>query len=124
MSKEKIQEASLIPQIFIDRPPEYEAVEVTRENIDLVADWMRCRETVIKRSQGVISEVTFNIVDAIDRRGEMVDHLTVEFRHEPDATHFLRQYIIRGSSYIYKLVTLTTLETKYIQIPQEASIIE
>ena len=122
MSK-KIQEASLIIQNFIPRPPEFQAVEVTRENIDLVAEWLRCRETIIKRSGGIVWAVTFENVDSLDHQGARCDQITVVFQHQPDAVHFRRQFIIRGENYISKLVSHNVLEAKYINIPQEASII-
>lgn len=124
MSKEKIEAASLKPQIYIDKPPEYVVVEVTRENYELVAEWLKCHEMLIKKSGGVVWEVTFKNVDALNTKGENADDLTASFTHEPGATHYRRLFIIRDENYNYRLVTYTTLESKYINIPQEASIIE
>ena len=121
--KSKIQEAPLVVTHYIPRPPEFQTVEVTRENIDLVAEWMRCHETIIRRSGGVIWEVVFNNVDALDHQGNESDQIKVEFRHQPDAVHFRRQFIIRGENYISQLVSHNVLVSKYIEIPQEESII-
>ena len=124
MSTEQIEAASLKPQIYIDKPPEYAVVEVTRENYDLVAEWLRCPKVITERSGGVVWEVTFVNVDANDAKGEFTDKIVVRFQHEPEALHYRRQFIVRDERFTSKLVSHTVLEDKYINIPQEASIIE
>ena len=123
MTQEEIKAASLLPQLYIDKPPEYQAVEVTRENYDLVAEWLRCPKVITERSGGVVWEVTFVKVDAMDAKGEYSDKLAIKFQHEPDAVHYRRQYIVRDEKFTIRLVSHTVLEAKYINIPQEASII-
>ena len=123
MTKEEIKAASLIPQLYIDKPPEYQVVEVTRENYDLVAEWLRCTKVITERSGGVVLKVTFVNVDAVDAKGEYVDKLAVPFLHEPKATHYQRWFIVRDERFVIKLVNHTVLESKYINIPQEESII-
>lgn len=121
-SKTKEQPPLVVTE-YIPRPPEFQAVEVTRENIDQVAEWLRCHETIIRRSGGVIWEVVFNNVDALDHQGKEADQIKVQFQHQPDAVHFRRQFILRGENYVSRLVGLGTLVGKYIEIPQEESII-
>ena len=123
MTKEEIKAASLIPQVYINKPPEYQVVEVTRDNYDLVAEWLRCSKVITERSGGVVWEVTFVNVDAMDAKGEYVDKLAIRFQHEPDAVHYRRQFIVRDERFVIKLVSHTVLESKYINIPQEESII-
>ena len=121
-SKTKEQPPLVVTE-YIPRPPGFQAVEVTRENIDQVAEWLRCHETIIRRSGGVIWEVVFNNVDALDHQGKEADQIKVQFQHQPDAVLFRRQFIIRGENYISKLVSHNVLVSKYIEIPQEESII-
>jgi len=124
MTKEEIKAASLIPQLYIDKPPEYQVVEVTRENYYLVAEWLRCPKVITERSGGIVWEVTFLNVDAMDAKGEFVDKLAIRFQHEPEAVHYRRWFIVRDEKFTIKLVSYTVLEAKYINIPQEANIIE
>ena len=121
-SKTKEQPPLVVTE-YIPRPPGSQAVEVTRENIDQVAEWLRCHETIIRRSGGVVWEVTFVNVDVLDAKGEYSDKLAIKFQHEPDAVHYRRQYIVRDEKFTIRLVSHTVLEAKYINIPQEASII-
>lgn len=123
MTERQIEEASLVVRNYIDRPPEYHIVEVTRHNYDLVAEWLKCTKVITERSGGVVLEVTFVNVDAVDAKGEYVDKLAVPFLHEPKATHYQRWFIVRDERFVIKLVNHTVLESKYINIPQEESII-
>lgn len=123
MTKEEIKAASLIQQVYINKPPEYQVVEVTRDNYDLVAKWLRCSKVITERSGGVVWEVTFVNVYAMDAKDEYVDKLAIRFQHEPDAVHYQRQFIVRDEQFVIKLVSHTVLESKYINIPQEESII-
>lgn len=120
----KKKKENLVVTTYIDRPPEYEAVEVTRDNIDEIATWMRCTEVTIRRSGGgVIWEVTFHHVYAQNDRGEELDDLTFEFPNPPDAKVYRRWFALRDSKGIVRKITPGNLEHKYIQIPQEESII-
>lgn len=126
MTKEEIKISSLVSQIYIDKkPPEYLGVEVTRDNYDLVAEWLNCPEMIIKKSVGsVFLEVTFKNIYALNEKGENVDELTVSFPNEPGAKHVRRLFILRDEKYDNRLVTQPILENKYINIPQEESVIE
>ena len=73
---------------------------------------------------GVVWEVTFKNIYALNEKGEQADELTVPFTNEPGAKHFRRLFILRDEQHDNRVVTHSTLENNYINIPQEESIIE
>ena len=49
--------------------------------------------------------------------------LNIKFSSPPEAVHHRRHFIIRDEQYRARWISLTTLTSKYIEIPQEESII-
>lgn len=121
--KSKLEAASLVVKQYIARPPEFLSVEVTRDNYDLVAEWLRCGKVITERRAGIVWSITFENIEAIDVRGKDTDKIKIEFSSPPEAVHHRRHFIIRDEQYRARWISLTTLASKYIEIPQEESII-
>lgn len=56
-------------------------------------------------------------------RGNETDKIKIEFSSPPEVVHHRRHFIIRDEQYRARWISLNTLTQKYIEIPQEESII-